>query len=286
VYVIVMEEQSLATIEGNTSAPYINSLISGSSLAINYTAPDHPSLPNYFELTSGGSQGAMCDCAPAGTLLCSAIGNICTAALASNCDCPQNVTHLGDELDTAGVPWREYAEDMGSPCNVEGTEAGADFAASHVPFLYYDDMYTTSGRCAERVRDYGDFAGDLMAGSVRFSMISPNTCNDMQLPCALLNPVKQGDSWLSTNVPPILATPGFAAGGHDVLFIVWEEAGPALDSPTPPLVPLLVVSPLALSTTTDTAYTHYSLLATIEDGLGVARLGSAVGIAPIADVWK
>jgi hypothetical protein len=281
VVLIVMEEQSLSAIQGSASAPYINSLIAGYALATGYTAPDHPSLPNYLELTSGGTQGVPCDCAPSGTPTCALTTSVCNVLL-SNCNCPQSVTHLGDELDTAGLQWREYAEGMGTPCNVAGTDAGADFAASHVPFLYYDDVFTQAGRCVERVRDYGDFAADLAGGVYAFSMISPNTCHDMQTLCTG-NQVLQGDDWLSINVPPILATAGFGAGGRDALFLVWEEAG--TDVGTPP-VPLVVVSPLARATTTSAAYTHASLLATIEDGLGVPRLGNSAGVAPVADVWK
>jgi hypothetical protein len=272
-----MEEQSLSAIQGSASAPYINTLIASYALATDYTAPDHPSLPNYLELTSGSPQGVACDCAPSGTPTCTA--TTCNT-LSNACNCPQSATHLGDELEAAGLTWREYAEGMGAPCNVAGADGGADFTAAHVPFIYYDDVYTTPGRCVGHVRDYGDFAGDL--GAYAFAMISPNTCHDMQALCSA-DPILQGDDWLSINVPPILATPGFAPGGHDALFIVWEEAGTEIG--TPP-APLIVVSPLARATTTGAAYTHYSLLATIEDGLGVARLGSSAGIAPIADVWK
>jgi phosphatidylinositol-3-phosphatase len=280
VYVIVMEEQSLSAIQGSSSAPYINTLIDSYALATNYTTPYHPSLPNYLELTSGGTQGVECDCAPGGTPTCTLSSSVCNL-LASNCNCPQSATHLGDELDTAGVAWREYAEGMGAPCNLTGADGG-DFAPSHVPFLYYDDVYTASGQCVEHVRDYGDFAADLAAGSYAFAMISPDTCHDMQTLCSA-NTVLQGDDWLSINVPPVLATAGFGSGGHDALFIVWEEAG--TDLGTPPM-PLIVVSPLARATTTAADYTHDSLLATIEDGLGVARLGNSAGAAPIADVWK
>jgi hypothetical protein len=282
VYVIVMEEQSLTAIQGSSSAPYINSLIATYALATNYTAPDHPSLPNYIELTSGGSQGVACDCQPGGVPNCTAgLGVTACNLLQNSCFCPQSVPHLGDQLDSAGIEWREYAEGMGAPCNPT-VDAGANYAVSHVPFLYYDNVYTAPARCSNRVRDYGDFAADLASGAYGFSFISPDTCHDMQNNCTG-NQVLQGDDWLSTNVPSILATSGFSAGGRDVLFIVWDEAG--TDLGTPPL-PLVVVSPLTRHVSTTNAYNHYSLLATIEDGLGVPRLGSAVGAAAIDDVWR
>jgi hypothetical protein len=282
VYVIVMEEQSLSAIEGSSSAPYINTLIESYALGTNYTTPYHPSLPNYLELTSGAGQGVACDCAPGGTPTCSLGSSICDPVLPSNCNCPQSTTNLADELEAAGLSWREYAEGMGAPCDLTGVDGGVDFAPSHVPFFYYDDVYTASGRCVEHVRDYGDFAADLASGSYAYAMISPDTCHDMQALCSA-SEVLQGDDWLSINVPPILATAGFSSGGHDALFIVWDEPGTDIN---PPPMPLIVVSPLARATTTGASYTHDSLLATIEDGFGVARLGNSAGVAPIADVWK
>jgi|CZKU01.1.fsa_nt_gi hypothetical protein len=95
--------------------------------------------------------------------------------------------------------------------------------------------------------------------------------------------VKPGDQWLAAQVPAILATPGFAAGGSDALFIVGDEPDAFGHAP----VPFAVVSPLAKAgTVTAGAYTHESLLATIEDGLDVPRLGNTAGAATIADVWR
>ena len=79
-----------------------------------------------------------------------------------------------------------------------------------------------------------------------------------------------------------MATPGFAASGRDVLFIVGDEPDAFGNAP----VPFVVVSPLAKQGPTAGAYTHESLLTTIEDGLGVSRLGNTAGAATIADVWR
>ena len=52
-------------------------------------------------------------------------------------------------------------------------------------------------------------------------------------------------------------------------------------------MPFVVVSPLARSAgVTAGTYDHYSLLATIEDGLGLPRLGQSEASATIADVWR
>src|SRR3989442_13067783 len=51
--VIVMENQGLGDIVNNPSAPFLNQLASSYTLATNYTAINHPSLPNYLSLISG-----------------------------------------------------------------------------------------------------------------------------------------------------------------------------------------------------------------------------------------
>ena len=53
VFIITMENQELSDIVGNSAAPYLNSLIARYGLATNYTAVQHPSLPNYMALTGG-----------------------------------------------------------------------------------------------------------------------------------------------------------------------------------------------------------------------------------------
>ncbi len=280
VFVIVLGNQPLSAIQGSASAPYLNGLMSAYPYATNYTTADHPSLPNYIELTSGNTQQIACDCKPGSSSTCTIYN--CSAYLGA-CTCPQSVTNLGDELDVATIRWREYAESMGSPCNPSGLDGGAHFAVNHIPFLYYDDVFTNAARCQDEIRDYGDFATDVAGGTIRFALVSPNLCHDMHDNCGT-GPVKQGDQWLSTEVPALLSTPGFAPGGTDVLFIVGDQQADVAASTAP--IPLVVVSPLTKKGPTSGAYNHHSLLATIEDGLGVLRLGSALGAAPIADVWK
>jgi hypothetical protein len=180
---------------------------------------------------------------------------------------------------------------MGTPCN---TADSGNYVARHVPFLYYNNVRTDAARCALRVRDFGDFAGDLAAGTFRFSMISPNLCDDMHGngvigaldTCGGTSDTNNGDVWLSNLVRTLLARPGFQAGGTDALFIVWDEENGSTGSEP---IPLIVVSPLVRrGSTTAMAYDHYSLLATIESGLGASRVGGTEALAAhtISDVWR
>ena len=280
VYLIMMENTSQSAIQGNAKAPYINGLMSTYGYTKNYYTSYHPSLPNYLDITSGSIQGLSCDCDADST------ETKCGAICLGSCYCPISGQHLGDQLDGASITWREYAEGAGGPCATKNN-SGNHYATKHVPFLYYTDLASNSANCCDRVRDYGDFAGDLAAPR-RFNMISPNLCDDMHDSCAPTNnTTQQGDTWLSTNVPPILATPGFQAGGKDVLFIVWDEQTGSTGGQSTPMLNI-VIGPLVKPGSTSTqAYNHESLLATFEDAFGVTRLNNAAQVpTPINDFWK
>ena len=68
-----------------------------------------------------------------------------------------------------------------------------------------------------------------------------------------------------------------------VLFIVWDEDDKKSGSNR---VALAVVAPNLKSHQTDVYYDHYSLLATIQDRLGVERLGEAVNAQAIQDLFQ
>jgi hypothetical protein len=97
-------------------------------------------------------------------------------------------------------------------------------------------------------------------------------CNDMH-DCSIAT----GDNWLKQQVPAILNSNAFKAGG--VLFITWDEgstnAGCCTNAAGGRVV-TLVISPLGRTGfRSSVPETHYSLLRTIEDSWGLPRLGGA-----------
>ena len=284
VYVIMMENHSLSTIQGNASAAYINSLMTTFSYASNFWAVHHPSLPNYLALVSGNHYGVSCDCGVSGSA-CSALN--CNFVF-SSCNCAQSAMHLGDQFEAAGIPWRAYGEDMGTACN---TSPSGNYVIKHIPFLYFDNVRTNAARCAAHVVDYAsNFGPDNTAGSYRFSMITPNQCHNMHDRCPLTtgDAVQQGNDWLAAQVPSILAGPGFGPAGRDVLFIVWDEEDvTTYVAGSSAAAPMIAISPLVRAGfATAVRYDHYALLATIEDSFGLSRLGSAATAPVIGDIWR
>ncbi len=289
VFVIPMENLSLSTLEGADggypNAPYLASLAAKWATASDYHGVAHPSLPNYIAMTSGEDvSGIGCDCQPPG-----ATGSTCSSLtcnlILSSCDCPQAVSpNLADEIESAGKDWRNYAENMGAACNVT---ASGSYAPKHVPFLYYPDVQGNAARCDQHVVDFAGFAQDLAAGPAAFDFLTPNLTDDMHDPVIGSGPqnVTNGDDWLAGQLPAILASQAFQDGG--ILFIVWDEDDDSgafvKDAP----IGLWVISPLAKQGgyVSQVHADHYSLLATIQDGLGLPRLGLSVPATPLADFF-
>ena len=268
VFMILMENHSWSSIKGNKSAPYINGLLAQGGSAENYKTPtgNHPSEPNYIWLEAGGNLGITNDNDPS-----------------SNHQATTD--HLVTQLKTAGVSWKAYAEDItGSKCPLTSTGL---YGAKHTPQLYFDDVTGTNdpnnAYCIAHVRPYSELATDLGGSNVaRFNFITPNLCNDMHgeaigTTCFALTTdlVKKGDDWLKANVPTILASNAYKNGG--VLFILWDEGDEKLgqnasDGP----IGMIVLSPLAKTNyTNNTAYTHSSMLRTVEEIFGVPLLRDA-----------
>ncbi len=262
-YTIVMANHDYAEIVGSPNAPYINSLIASYGLATNYSdSGTHPDLPNYLYLISGATQ----------------YPGVVNLGPTSGPYFPSNGDNLGHQLQAAGISWRAYEESMGTPCKLTGS---GSYANQHNPFLYFSNIQTAGGGtlCVATNRDYNEFAGDLAAGTYRYNWISPNLVNDGHDPST--NPVATlgaSDTWLATEIPKILASAAYQAGG--VIFLTWDQAegrnGNSADQ-----VPMIIISKKIKSAgyKSGIAYSHANYLATIEDIFGLPRLGAAQGIS-------
>jgi phosphatidylinositol-3-phosphatase len=252
IFTIVLENHDYAEIVGSSNAPYINSLIASYGLATNYKDTNHPSLPNYLHMISGDDQyPGFIDIDPTTVPFF-----------------PANQPNLGTQLEAANIKWRSYQESMGSPCALSGS---GSYAPKHDPFLYFTDMQA-SPLCADRNVDFGSFAADLATNTFRYMWITPNLTDDGHDPST--DPVaalKTSDDWMAQHVPAILASDGFKNGG--VLFVTWDEAegrnGDDADK-----IPMIVISTKIKTPgmTSNTAFTHSSYAATVEDLLGLPRL--------------
>lgn len=281
VFIIVMENRnwtgtSATDLKGNPNAPYINNVLvpMASHAEQYYNPPDnHPSLPNYFWLQAGTNFGVMADGLPS------------HYAQHTN-------RHLVSLLEKAGVSWKAYVENItGKTCPLKDSrrkdsEGHALYYAPVDPFVYFDDItndqHEHSANCVAHIRPYGQLARDLASGQVaQYNWITPNLCDDMHDACGG-DPVKHGDRWLSQNVPAIINSAVFKAGG--ALFVTWDEAHSG-DGP----VPMIVVSPFAKGGgySNSIHYTHGATLHTMETIFGVKPLlGEAADEPDLGDLFN
>lgn len=260
VFVIVMENEGASAVLGNAAAPYLNGLANQYTQAQAYFAVTHPSLPNYLALASGSTYGYD--------------GSDCSVE-ANLCHVPGSNTNIADEIEASGRTWVAYMESMPQPCGLDNADL---YAVRHNPFVYFDDIRDgANNRCATHDLPYdaSRLQDELISGAVpNFVWITPNLCNDGHDACGG-DQVAASDAWLRQNVPPILSSAAFQQGG--ALFITWDE-GPGSQtccglSSGGGRVATLVVSPLAKhGYQAPTAYTHYSLLRTIEDAWHLGEL--------------
>jgi hypothetical protein len=159
-------------------------------------------------------------------------------------------------------------EGMPSPCF--GAAESGSYVKRHNPFAYFDDVAHDRSRCANIVTSRS-LRRDLRRHRLaRFAWITPDLCHDMH-DCD----VQAGDRYLAKLLPPILRR----LGANGALFLTWDEGESdqgCCQQGGGGRVPMIVAGPAARrGATSAVGYNHYSLLRTIEDGLGLPRLAKA-----------
>jgi hypothetical protein len=271
VFIIMMENHNWSDIQNNPSAPYINqTLLPQASYALQYFNPpgNHPSEPNYIWLEAGKSFGINSDDDPQAN--------------------HQNSTdHLVTYLDRAGFTWKAYQEDIsGTACPL--TDEGL-YAAKHNPMVFFDDVTNNndpnSAYCIAHERPYSELQADLQNNTqAQYNFITPNLCNDMHdsSGCQTKDEIKNGDTWLSEQIPVIMGSQAYQQGG--VIFIIWDESENG-DHP----IGMIVLSPYAKGGgySNSIHYTHSSTLRTVEEIFNLTPfLGDASNATDLSDLFS
>jgi phospholipase C len=100
----------------------------------------------------------------------------------------------------------------------------------------------------------------------RFGFVTPDLCDD-EHDCSIAT----GDAWLSRWVPRILSSSAYRAGGT-ALFITYDENDGRAGNH---IYTVAVSRSVPPNSSSQEAFDHYSLLAAVEDLLGLSRLGQA-----------
>lgn len=229
--------------------PYLNSLISQYGLATQYFANTHPSLPNYFVLTTGLTE--------------SNTDNFVGAVTDDN---------VVRELVKAGKSWKAYLESLPSPGYLGG-DSGL-YLRQHNPFADLSDIQQNTAQ-ADNMVPFTQFATDLANNALpQYSFIAPNADDD-----AHDGTLAQADSWLQTNIAPLLTNPAFQSGG--LLIITFDEAEDSDIENGGGHVATVIISPQAKKAYhSQTLYQHQSTLRLTLTSLGVTTFPGMSAAAP------
>jgi phosphatidylinositol-3-phosphatase len=243
VFLLVEENHSYASVIGNSSMPYLNSLAKKYGLAAQYYANTHPSIGNYFMMTAGQ--------------IITNNDSMCSTITQDNI-----VRHLL----TAGKTWKSYAESLPSAgytgCGVY------PYVKRHNPFAYFSDVANSSEKY--HLAPFKQFAADLANHTLpQFSFIVPNLLHD-----AHDGSLSAADSWLKTNIAPLIASATFQKDG--LLIILFDES---FDSDTQyggGHVATVVIGPkVKLGYRSTTLYQHQSTLKSLMEAVGLTNYPGA-----------
>src|SRR5438046_5716341 len=169
VFLVTEENTDYADVIGNSSMPYLNGLAQQYGLATQYYANTHPSIGNYFELSTG--------------------------QIITNNDgfsTVQNVPNVVRSLLAAGKTWKSYAESIPNACYLGGDTG--HYARKHNIFALLSDVANDPTGQACNIVPFTQFTTDLANGTLpTFSNIVPKLCTDAHA-CSL----GTADTWLRT----------------------------------------------------------------------------------------
>lgn len=254
--VLVMEEnQSYSTVVGQTGVwPNLNNLISTGALPTNYYADSHPSIGNYFMLTTG-------------QLLTT--DDKSTAVW--------DADNLARRMLASGVSFRIYAE--GIPRGYIGGNTGL-YLIRHNPFAMLSDIANDPQVANQTIWPFTQFALDLANGALpEFSFIVPDVDDD-----AHDGTPQQADTWLQSNViAPLTSYPSFEPGGDGLLIVDFDEAANSDMAYGGGHVAPVFWGPevkAGYMQTSTTLYQHQSMLRMIMESLQLPNPPAAAATAP------
>ncbi|MDD5302768.1 MAG: alkaline phosphatase family protein [Elusimicrobia bacterium] len=249
VLVIVLENTDY---DRAAAQPFMTKLAARGATLTGYNGVAHPSQPNYVAMIAGDTLGV-------------------------KDDKPVDLSgrHLGDLLDAKGLSWGVYAEGYPGGCFL-GDKSGR-YARKHVPFLSFTSVQKSPAKCA-RVQDASALDADAAAGRLpAFSLYVPDLDDDGHD-----TGVAVADRWLAGFLGPKLDDAGFMKGL--LVVVTFDESASKTNSR---ILTILLGAGIKPGSASAAAYDHYSLLRTIEDGLGLGDLGRKDSSAsPIDGVWS
>lgn len=239
--------------------PFLNQLAKENALARQYYADVHPSIGNYFMMTTGKTITS--DDGYSGTVTADNIVRVLLAA---------------------GRTWKAYAESL-PHAGYTGGDA-YPYLRRHNPLSYMSDVVGTAQ--ANNLVPFTDFSSDLSAGHLpNFAFVVPNAvhdahdCPDGSDSCSDDAKLSAADTWLQQNLGPLLSDAGFQQNG--LLIVVFDEGEMAdTQGGGGHIVMVMAGAGVKKGFQSNTRYEHAALLRLMLEALGSTNFPGAAADAP------
>ena len=255
VVLVVEENHSFDAVITRGGMPYLKSLAERYTLLTNYYGNHHPSIGNYFMMTTGQ-----------------------TISTNDGYNGTVPYDNLISQLVTANKTWKAYGDSLPEQGYIGGNER--PYVKKHFPVAYFENVRNDPAQRKNLV-PAEQFIADLRTqGLPDFSMLIPNLDHD-----AHDGSLKEADDWLRRYIEPLLANPDFQKDG--ILIVTFDESVKSDPDHGGGHITTVVIGPLAKEHFADaTFYQHESLFATLEQILGLPRLKLVENVAAIENAFK
>jgi acid phosphatase len=263
---MIFENQQEDSILGNPNMPYLTQLAKQNAYAAQYYANFHPSLGNYFMLSTG---------------------DVVSNDLSF--DGVVTADNIVREVIKAGKTWKAYEENIPSAGYLG--DGPYPYEKTHDPAAYLSDVRNDPAQAANLV-GFDQLQADLASGNLpNFMFIEPNQFDTMHdcpgggINCDNDARVAGGDAWASQHVPAIINNPAFQKDG--LLIITWDESWDSDEANGGGHVLTILVGPsVKQQFVSNSFYQHESVLRTICDALGIPAMGAGASAPAMAEFFS
>jgi len=256
IVLVVEENHSFDAVITKSGMPYLKSLAEKYTLLTNYYGNHHPSIGNYFTMTTGQT-------------------------ISTNDGYKGSVPYenLISQIVAANKTWKAYGDSLPEQGYTGGNRG--PYAKKHFPVAYFDNVRNDEMQRKNLV-SAEQFVTDLKSGNglPDFSMLIPNLDHD-----AHDGSLKEADDWLKQYIVPLLEDPEFQKDG--ILIITFDESSKNDPDHGGGHISTVVIGPLTKEHFTDsTFYQHESLFVTLEELLGLPRLKLVENVPAFENAFK
>jgi len=260
VAIVILENLDYSDLVGSPSAPYINSLIAQGGLATQYYANTHPSIGNYFTITTG--------------------------EIITNDDGYGGVVTIDNvvrDLQAASKSWKVYAQSLPQQGYLGGDVY--PYFRHHDPATYFSDVQPPS-QLNLNIVNFLQLPADLANRQLpNYLFLVPDAQHDahdcpgtMNQNCDVSVRVGVADAWLSQNLPQLLSNPEFQQSG--IVVLTTDESRDDDTNGGGRVATVLVGTDVKVGYQGSGTYDHRSLLGLSMTALGVSTIPNGAGSAP------